>query len=583
MKISVVIPTYSRRQLLSRVLPTVFDQDFPCHEREIVIVVDGSTDGTAEYLRGLKAPCRFTVIEQPNRGPASARNAGVRAASGDTVLFLDDDIRCDSDLLSRHVAAQARHRSSVIFGPVLVAPESPQNPATDWAAKWYRDYADRLIREGRPRSKYDVWVYSNCSIDRALFVQSGGYNETFRWAAYEDGEIAIRLWDAGIEFHFEPAARVYQVYDKTPERLVRVDAVQHARSEVMLCRMQPQVRPHTRLAKVNRSALRKFLSFLSWHSPISPEILLRPPFHFAAKFRSIAAIRSGATRLLQFRMGIESFRSAVDEVGSWREVRSQYAMKLPILLYHDVGDPALGAYPEQNISPEQFEAQVRWLAARGYTGIRVSDWLAWLNCGKRLPEKPVLFSFDDGYSGVSKYALPVLERYGFKAAVFVVTSCIGKTNAWDEADGIASRPLMGAEEIRHWTARGFDFGSHSRTHADLTQLAAGELEAEVAGSRHDLAAILGDAPAAFAYPYGHFNEAVVRCVSANFPSALSTIRGVNTITTDPCLLKRSMVRPRDSIIDLACRVNFGASPIAKARSYLPLSFALRSAGPRATG
>ena len=569
MTISVVIPTYNRRDLLASVLQSIFAQDFPRDEREVVVVVDGSTDGTAESLRNLAAPCRFAVIEQPNRGPAAARNAGVRAAAGDIVLFLDDDIRCAPDLLSLHVAAHAKHGSSVVFGPVFIAPESPQNPATDWVSDWYSQYNRELVERRGPWSKHEVWLYSNCSIPRKLFLDIGGYNESFPWAAYEDGEIAIRLWDAGVAFRYEPAARVYQVYDKTPETLVKKDAVRHARAEVMMARIHPSHRPHSRLARANSGHVRRILTRLAWQSPVSPELLLRAPFKLAASARRISAMNRAAVRLLQLRMGIEAVRAAIDETGSWSEVRRQYGATLPILVYHDIGAPALGTYPEQTVSPAKFEQQVKWLARRGYTGIGIRDWLAWREEGKPLPDKPVLFTFDDGYQGVSKYAFPILERYGFKALAFVVTSLIGMSNAWDEAAGFPSRQLMSADDIRQWARRGFEFGSHSRTHADLTGLGADEMAREVAASRDELGAVIGDAPAAFAYPYGRVNYDVRRCVAKHFAAAVSMARGLNTIATDPHMLRRSHVRQRDTLLDLACRAAFGTSPIVKLRSYLP--------------
>ncbi len=78
-----MIPTYNRREILARTLPTVFRQDFPADQCEIVIVVDGSTDGTAEMLRSLEPPCALRILEQPNRWRAAARNAGWRAARGE--------------------------------------------------------------------------------------------------------------------------------------------------------------------------------------------------------------------------------------------------------------------------------------------------------------------------------------------------------------------------------------------------------------------------------------------------------------------------------------------------------------------
>jgi glycosyltransferase involved in cell wall biosynthesis len=79
----------------------VFDQELPADHMEVVVVVDGSTDGTAKYLRGVRAPCGFTIVEQHNRGPASARNAGVRASSRLLRKHRDSQI----DRIQRRVAA----------------------------------------------------------------------------------------------------------------------------------------------------------------------------------------------------------------------------------------------------------------------------------------------------------------------------------------------------------------------------------------------------------------------------------------------------------------------------------------------
>src|SRR5262245_32795364 len=70
LKLSVIIPTYNRRNVLARTLPTIFTQDFPVDEYEVVIVVDGSTDGTSELLHSLKPSCALRIYEQPNRGQA---------------------------------------------------------------------------------------------------------------------------------------------------------------------------------------------------------------------------------------------------------------------------------------------------------------------------------------------------------------------------------------------------------------------------------------------------------------------------------------------------------------------------------
>src|SRR5665213_3861512 len=106
MIISIIIPTYNRRDVLARTLPTVFGQDFSPELYEVIVVVDGSFDGTVEMLRTYTPRCSFRILDQVNRGPAAARNAGLEVSRGRLVLFLDDDIRCGPDLIKQHVSSR---------------------------------------------------------------------------------------------------------------------------------------------------------------------------------------------------------------------------------------------------------------------------------------------------------------------------------------------------------------------------------------------------------------------------------------------------------------------------------------------
>ncbi len=112
MRISVVIPTRNRAEVLRRTLPTVLNQDFPASEWEVIVVNDGSSDATEELLRAFDG--RVRAISQPWRGAASARNAGVQSARGELIVFLDDDCFCPPDLLSEHSKAHSTANLLVI-------------------------------------------------------------------------------------------------------------------------------------------------------------------------------------------------------------------------------------------------------------------------------------------------------------------------------------------------------------------------------------------------------------------------------------------------------------------------------------
>jgi peptidoglycan/xylan/chitin deacetylase (PgdA/CDA1 family) len=171
-----------------------------------------------------------------------------------------------------------------------------------------------------------------------------------------------------------------------------------------------------------------------------------------------------------------------------------------------------------------------------------------------------MVTFDDGYADVVRYALPVLERHGFGAVVFVVTGELSGTNAWDEARGSATHRLLGSNDIRVWRERGIEFGGHSRSHPSLPETGDTRLVAEIAGCRADLRTITGADPVAFAYPYGDLDDRVVAAAAREFELAFATDEGLNGIGTDARRLRRTMVMPRDSALDVLLRARLGFGP-----------------------
>src|SRR5438552_2807413 len=144
-------------------------------------------------------------------------------------------------------------------------------------------------------------------------------------------------------------------------------------------------------------------------------------------------------------------------------------MKLPILLYHKIDRiPAGARYPRSYVTPERFDAQLAFLRRRGYESVSFVDYLGYRRGAARLPRRPVIITFDDGYRSNRDVALPLLQQHGFRATIFLVAERVGGTNAWDPDE--IQEPLLDAAAIRAMQARGIEFGSHSATHARLTAL-----------------------------------------------------------------------------------------------------------------
>jgi peptidoglycan/xylan/chitin deacetylase (PgdA/CDA1 family) len=216
-------------------------------------------------------------------------------------------------------------------------------------------------------------------------------------------------------------------------------------------------------------------------------------------------------------------------------------MNTSALLFHDVSPDSEGKFPGNTLSPDRFQQLMRRLAKAGYTGVSARDWWNAHHGGPALPTKPVVITFDDGYSSITDHALPLLRSLGFRATVFIVTSCIGGTNEWDRLWGKVR--LMDADQIRYWAGFGMEFGSHSAKHRDLTKMNPPELERDISSSNDELSSVLRTRVITFAYPYGRHNQTVRRIVGRTFPIAFSTQRGLLRNDCDPLQCSRVEVKP----------------------------------------
>lgn len=173
---------------------------------------------------------------------------------------------------------------------------------------------------------------------------------------------------------------------------------------------------------------------------------------------------------------------------------------LPILLYHHVLESSL--VNPYTLAPAQFEAQMRLLWERGYRTISVAQFLTALESGTDLPICPVLITFDDGDEDVYTQALPILQRYGFTATVYLVVDYLDKPG------------FLRLDQVQSLLEAGWEVGSHSLSHPDLTRVGVGRVWEEVAGSRARLEALLGVPITTFAYPYGSAYPQILKKVRA---------------------------------------------------------------------
>jgi peptidoglycan/xylan/chitin deacetylase (PgdA/CDA1 family) len=175
-----------------------------------------------------------------------------------------------------------------------------------------------------------------------------------------------------------------------------------------------------------------------------------------------------------------------------------------VLMYHSVAPYAEDPY-QVTVRPPRFERQMRWLDRRGLRGVSMAELRAaqLRQCDAGL----VGLTFDDGYADFLRYAVPVLQRYGFTATAFVIAGRLGGVNAWDELG--PRKPLMTASQVRAATSAGIEIGSHGLRHIMLNHTTDRTLASELRFSRQILQDITGSAVGGFCYPYGHLDRRAV--------------------------------------------------------------------------
>ncbi len=230
----------------------------------------------------------------------------------------------------------------------------------------------------------------------------------------------------------------------------------------------------------------------------------------------------------------------------------------PILEYHQVTDAPLDpVYEIYNVPPADFNAQLDYLQAQGYTTITLQDFMRVVHGKGELPEKPIVLTFDDGYEDNYREMLPILLEHKMTAVVYVITNEVGKAG------------YLTVEELKEMQRRGLEIGSHTSDHLSLTEQDKITRRRQMRESKtflewSGLATIYS-----FSYPNGEFDselEEILR--EENYLTAVTGEAGLNTIETNPYELYRVHIRkPRFGLTEFKFRL-WKAEFFAKIRKFI---------------
>ncbi len=396
---TVVIPTYNRCERLLQVLRKLDKQKTTTstgHEFtfEVIVVSDGSTDGTAERLADFSSSLRLRVIEQENGGPAKARNVGICAAAAKIVVFLDDDVLPEPHCLAAHMRAHIAHDELVVVGPMLTPLNVNLKPWIQWEQHQLEKQYDRL-RDGE--SLYPRQFYTgNASAKRCALIEAGLFDSTLRRS--EDVEMGQRLSRIGQSFAFVEEAEAYHLADRSFDSWSKV-AYDYGRNDVQFSATDITVG----LADISR--------FFAERNP-AQRLLIRALLPGTRRHRvgrnvltgaaamAHTARATGLTRvLLSAVYGLHYYRGVADELGSTQELRA--------LLTQEVGSED---------APSSSEHVVPWMVLEQTLGHVTHG----KNLRKLLPNvrgaEPVFLPVEFDVSGPAR-RLPIWSNWTVRAGV----------------------------------------------------------------------------------------------------------------------------------------------------------------------
>lgn len=229
-----------------------------------------------------------------------------------------------------------------------------------------------------------------------------------------------------------------------------------------------------------------------------------------------------------------------------QDVQNGKSLHVPVLMYHHIGiAPATAdaTHKGLTVSPTEFETQVKWLKDNGYESVNLKGLHAQIkNEVVKWPKKPVVFTFDDGYTDVFENAVPILKKYGYTGTFAIITSNPGQT----QGDNYYAT----WEQIKNAKNDGMEIICHTRNHFDgsSAKFTADYIYENLSGCQSDLNAHLGEAPPYLVYPYGHFTQTYVsQAIRAGFVMAFTVHQGSYINTDDLMRIPRVRVNPNETM------------------------------------
>jgi len=225
--------------------------------------------------------------------------------------------------------------------------------------------------------------------------------------------------------------------------------------------------------------------------------------------------------------------------------------RVPILMYHYLGEPSQSEDLPYYVSARRFETQMRVLASEGYRTIDLRHLLEAFKDRCELPQKPIVITFDDGHRSFYTIGAPILRSFGFAATMFLITSKVGQ------------RSYLTWSDVLELDSEAISFQSHSVSHAILTKASTKVAWMEIKNSKDELESRLGKEVYSFAYRGGHYDQRIIGLVrKAGYSCAVCSTPGFNDRRTNPFELRRKGIRNRDAMGSFHQKISPGGKKVS---------------------
>jgi len=211
------VPTYNRLPILKKCLSAMEGQTLAAEDFEVIVIDDGSSDGTEQLLTHYQPPFRFQYLRQKNSGTGAARRNGVAHASGEYLLLMNDDTICDRDLLKQHLQVQRAYPGErwAVLGNFEYPAAARMRALTRYFCVEPFMFPQVSIEEGCPYG-YSHFITCNLSVHREAVVEVGSFDSIYKLS--EDTEMGLRLYERGYRVLYHPDAHAFHDHLPYPAR-----------------------------------------------------------------------------------------------------------------------------------------------------------------------------------------------------------------------------------------------------------------------------------------------------------------------------------------------------------------------------